>query len=92
MCQFIETVRIDNDEIVNLSYHNKRLNNTLRKFSSCSAEWKIEEYIMPQMEKIKSDGGAKRRMNYKARMLYDVDGVKDVTLSQYNMRNVNSFK
>lgn len=34
MCRFIETIRLDNGEIRNLSYHERRLNNTRMHFGT----------------------------------------------------------
>jgi len=51
MFQFIETIRIKNGRLKNLSYHNDRIRMTRGAFFSDYSEIKIEEYItLPELD------------------------------------------
>lgn len=81
MCQFIETIRIDNGEIRNLPYHNKRLNETRSHFWPGSPQLQLEDYIKPVW-----DAGI-----FKARVVYGETDIEDVSYSAYSIRRVQSL-
>ena len=83
---------VDDDNIVNLYYHNRRLNATLHHISYLNERVEIEKYVYPLIEKMKKESPGIKISNYKARLLYDKDGVIDVTLSPYKIREVRTLK
>ena len=83
---------VDDDNIVNLYYHNRPLNATLHHISYLNERVEIEKYVYPLIEKMKKESPGIKISNYKARLLYDKDGVIDVTLSPYKIREVRTLK
>ncbi len=81
MCRFIETIRIDNGEIRNLSYHERRLNDTRMHFWPQSAPLQLSDSIVPPRE----------TGRIKARIVYGETGIEEISYSPYHMRNVQSL-
>lgn len=81
MSPFIETVRIENGRIENLSYHNQRMNETRREVLQAVAALDLSAYIHPE--------------NYpgrtKCRVVYAAD-VQEVTYTPYQIRPVSSLR
>lgn len=48
MCQFIETIRIENGKAVNLAFHNYRFNRTRRDIFECNLPVNLADYIQPE--------------------------------------------
>lgn len=81
MCRFIETIRIDNGEIRNLPYHNRRLNETRSHFWQGSSLLQLEDYLKPvQGSEV-----------FKARVVYGETGIEEVSYAAYTMRCVQSL-
>lgn len=83
---------VENDDIVNIDYHNKRFNNTLQYLSPGHEKWELSNYIYPLIRQYKEDNSGLVINNFKARVLYDKNRIIDVNLSPYNIRKVNSLK
>lgn len=81
MCRFIETIRLDNGEIRNLSYHERRLNNTRMHFWHQSTPLQLSGYITPSRE----------TGRIKARIVYGKTGIEEVSYSLYHMREIQSL-
>lgn len=81
MCRFIETIRLDNGEIRNLSYHERRLNNTRMHFWHQSTPLQLSGYITP----------SRKTGRIKARIVYGKTGIEEVSYSLYHMREVQSL-
>lgn len=81
MCRFIETIRIDDREIRNLLYHNRRLNETRSHFWQGSSRLQLEDYI----NTVQNVG------IFKARVVYGETGIEEVDYSAYNIRCVQSL-
>lgn len=82
MCQFIETIRIDRGEACNLLYHDKRLNATRAHFWPGSDCIHLAEHL-----KLSSDMDG-----MKCRILYDGEGIKEISYAEYTMRPVHSLR
>lgn len=82
MCPFIETIRIRQGKACNLSYHNDRLNRTRNHFRPGCDRIELEEYLNLTAE---MDG-------MRCRVVYDVDGIKEVGYAAYTMRPVRSLR
>ena len=81
MCRFIETIRIDNGEIRNLPYHNRRLNETRSHFWQESSLLQLEDYVKPvQGPEV-----------FKARVVYGKTGIEEVSYAAYTIRCVQSL-
>ena len=48
MCQFIETIRIENGKPLNLGFHNYRFNRTRRDIFECNLPVNLADYIQPE--------------------------------------------
>ena len=81
MCQFIETIQINDGCICNLAYHTERFNKTRRTFWNDCSEINLADFIRdyPSSGKIK------------CRIVYAQE-VENVSFSNYSMREVNSLK
>lgn len=81
MCQFIETIQINNGCICNLNYHTERFNNTRKAFWNDCAKIDLADFIhnYPSSGKIK------------CRIVYAQD-IEEITYSSYVLREVNSLK
>lgn len=82
MCQFVETIRVKDGELINLSYHQKRFEKTLL-FLKCGWCCALEDILK---EKPFGPGV------FKARVVYDVNGIKEVEFVPYRVRYVQSLK
>ena len=82
MCPFIETIRIKQGKACNLSYHNKRLNDTRNHFwSGCdSIELEKQLDLTPDMD------------GMKCRVVYDASGIQEISYTDYQMRPVHSLR
>lgn len=83
---------VDKGEINNLVYHNVRINKTLSQLSTHKNYWDINDIIKPYINKIKKEKSIEEISNYKARILYDLENVVDVSITPYIMRKVNSLR
>lgn len=84
--QFVETIKIKDGEAQAISYHQERLERTLRHFfpSLCNA------LSMPSLEKLVAPTADMDF--YKARVVYGEQGVKDITYAAYAMREIRSLR
>ena len=83
MYQFVETIKMINGCVCNLSYHNDRLNNTRHYFWQTDEDIDLNDYIIPQEN---------NNDIIKVRVLYGKDGIEDVSYSKYAMRNIKRLK
>lgn len=81
MYPFIETVRIENGQISNLSGHNRRLNETRREVLGCDTDLNLADYIHPRTCELRT----KCRVEYSIR-------IEKVDYQPYSIRPVNSLK
>ena len=82
MCLFIETIRIKHGEVCNVPYHNRRLNDTRNHFWPGCDRIVLEEHLDLTQE---MDG-------MKCRVVYDGDGIQDISYIVYRMRPVRSLR
>lgn len=83
--QFVETIKIKNGEAKNLSYHQQRMERTIRHFfpSLCNKP-------MPRLDDLISP---KPNMSfYKARVVFGGQGVETVEYAPYSMREIHSLQ
>lgn len=83
MYQFVETIKMINGCVCNLSYHNDRLNNTRHYFWQTDKDIDLNDYIIPQEN---------NNDIIKVRVLYGKDGIEDISYSKYAMRNIKRLK
>lgn len=81
MCPFIETIRIERGEIMNLSYHNQRLNDTRATFWKGCSLLNLSEYIRAEHSEAP----------VKCRVVYG-EMIEDVSYAPYVIRPVNSLQ
>ena len=81
MSPFIETIRIENGQIHNLPYHNRRMNQTRRTVLSQRDVHDLNDYIRP----------VNYRERTKCRVEYDVD-IRNVEYAAYHFRPVSSLR
>ena len=82
MCQFIETIRIQDGELMNLLYHQKRMERTL---SYLGCEWSCV-LIDVLHDRPHGDGV------FKVRVVYDETGVKEIEYLPYKVRSIRTLK
>jgi len=75
MQDYFETVKCDDYEVYHLSYHNRRISNTV------CLNLNLSEYIYAPNNKL-----------LKCKVIYNEEGIKDVSYVQYHKRDINSFK
>lgn len=83
MYPFIETIRIEGGKIWNLPYHQQRLNRTMAHF------W--PEVTAIDLEEIHKEAPLTKEKT-KVRVVYDKDGVKDVSFAEYHPLNIHSLR
>lgn len=81
MCQFIETIRIENGKALNMGFHNYRFNKTRRDIFECNLPINLADYIQPTDYTERT----KCRIEYQ-------DEVEKVEYLPYVIRPVNSLK
>jgi len=83
MCQFIETIKVQNKELQNIEYHNLRFNKTLKDF------WGFEEFIdLKQVVQVPREIDNKI---YKCRIIYS-DTIKKVEFLPYKIKPVSTLQ
>lgn len=83
MCQFVETICLENGVPRNLSYHEERLNRTRQHFwQDCKPL-----ILAPYLNNLPSGEGRQ-----KVRVVYSRQGITEVIANQYIMRNVTSLR
>lgn len=82
MCQFIETIRIQDGELMNLPYHQKRMERTL---SYLGSGWRC--VLNDVLHDRPHEDGV-----FKARVVYEETGVKEVEYLPYKMRSIRTLK
>ena len=81
MCQFIETIRIEDGKAVNLAFHNYRFNKTRRDVFECNLPVNLADYIQPG----DYSGRTKCRVEYQ-------EEVEKVEYLPYTVRPVNRLR
>lgn len=82
MKQFVETIKIKDGKVLNLCYHQERMNRTVAHFFP-TIEYPLLGSILhptPHM------------FFHKARVVYGEHGIEDVQYSPYTMRSIHSLK
>jgi 4-amino-4-deoxychorismate lyase len=78
--RFFETIKIEDGEILNLKYHNLRLNKTINEIYDKKSDLDLKEFInVPDLK------------SYRCKVIYDQE-IRSVELTEYKERNFNSFK
>lgn len=80
MCQFIETIRVEEGKIYNIDYHTKRFNRTRAFFWKESLPLNLSNYISPQIQ----PGIQKCRIVYRKE-------IEEITYAPYQMRKIDSL-
>lgn len=83
MYPFIETIRIEDGKIWNLPYHQQRLNRTMAHF------WPDAEAI--DLKDVLKNALLTREET-KAHIVYDNDGVKEISFVKYHPLNIHSLR
>lgn len=85
MCQFIETIRIVNEAIMNLNYHQRRMDNTIVHLGGKknSLHSYLQAHPLPQ---------DMHEGTVKARVVYDKEGIHEVTYAPYTSRTIRSLR
>ena len=85
MCQFIETIRMVDGVVMNLPYHQQRVNRTLDSLGVVNCNLNLKDIFDSQEFQIPAG-------IVKARMVYDRFGIHDLSLAPYEQRSIRSFK
>lgn len=78
--EFFETIKVLDAKHLNVEYHQKRYENTLKIFGITKYE-KLESFF-----KAPSSG------LYRCKIIYDFDGIKNIEYFKYKKREINSLK
>lgn len=83
MCQFIESIRIEDGKIDLIDYHNERFNNTRKLFFCVDDEWDLKHFVrIPQEFK---------KGLVKCRIVYDIE-IRDIQFLHYEPKSIRSLK
>lgn len=83
MCQFIESIRIQDGQIQLLDYHNDRFNATRKLFFCVEEEWDLKHFIRVPEEY--------RTGVVKCRLCYDIE-ITEIQFAFYNPRRIEELK
>lgn len=78
--EFFETIKVVDGEHLNLEYHQKRYEDTLKSFG-------IQKY-----EKLESFFNAEPKGLYRCKIIYNLDAIQNIEYFKYKKRNINSLK
>lgn len=81
MCQFIETIRIENGVVCNLAYHNRRMNETRTALFGQSQPLDLSDYITL----LQNNGRIKCRVVFREK-------IEEVTYAPYTVRSIKSLQ
>lgn len=79
---FLETIKIKNGEIYNFSYHNRRMQQTARNFSTFLPELRPKDINLPE----ELSGQL-----VKCRIVYD-SAIREITFTPYTFRPIHSLR
>lgn len=83
MCQFIETMCVEQGKIINLDYHLERIKNTRKHF------WDTEKTVpTDQLSAL----AATQDSRAKLRFTYDKENIYDLSCTPYKTRKIERFK
>lgn len=83
MCQFIETMCVEQGRIINLDYHLERIKNTRKHF------WNTEKTVpTDQLSAL----AATQDSRTKLRFTYDKENIYDLSCTPYNTRKIERLK
>lgn len=83
MCQFIETMCVEQGKIINLDYHLERIKNTRKHF------WNTEKTVPTNQL---SALAATQDSRAKLRFTYDKENIYDLSCTPYNTRKIERLK
>ncbi|GAB6975748.1 aminotransferase class IV [Prevotella falsenii] len=83
MCQFIETMCVEQGKIINLDYHLERIRNTRKHF------WNTEKTVPTDRL---SALAATQDSKAKLRFVYDKESIYDLSCTPYNTRKIERLK
>jgi len=83
MCQLIETIKIDNNKIYNLDFHNARFNFSRKKIFNISNRINLTDIIFFPDDKLEG--------LYKCRIIYDKE-IKSVEFIPYKLKKIRTLK
>lgn len=83
MCQFIETMCVEQGKIINLDYHLERIKNTRKHF------WNTEKTVpTDQLSALASTQNSRAKL----RFTYDKENIYDLSCTPYNTRKIERLK
>lgn len=83
MCQFIETMCVEQGKIINLDYHLERIKNTRKQF------WNTKKTVpTDQLSAL----AATQNCRAKLRFTYDKENIYDLSCTPYKTRKIERFK
>ena len=83
MCQFIETMCVEQGKIINLDYHLERIKNTRKHF------WNTEKTVpTDQLSALAASQDCKAKL----RFTYDKENIYDLSCTPYNTRKIERLK
>lgn len=83
MCQFIETMCVEQGKIINLDYHLERIKNTRKHF------WNTEKTVpTDQLSALAATQDSKAKL----RFTYDKENIYDLSGTPYNTRKIERIK
>ena len=83
MCQFIETMCVEQGKIINLDYHLERIKNTRKHF--CNTEKTVPT---DQLSALAATQDSKAKL----RFVYDKENIYDLSCTPYNTRKIERLK
>ena len=82
MCQYIETIRVIDGCVCNLSYHEQRMNRTRKEMLGLTEPLHIADLLKAVSLPMECS---------KLRFVYDKEGIHDITCTPYICKEINSL-
>lgn len=83
MSLLFETIKVVNKKMLNVSFHNERMNRSRFELFGCRNEWNLNEVVEIPNDITKDD--------YKCRVIYS-DTIKDIEFRKYIPRKIDHLK
>lgn len=83
MCRFIETMRVVDGRICNLSYHEQRMNRTRKEMLGMTEPLRIADLL----QSVSLPMGCS-----KLRFIYDREGIHDISCTPYTRKEIRSLR
>lgn len=83
--QLLETIRLENGKLSNLSFHQTRMNNSRKVLFNCTDEFNLISILQASSTEIPDNG------LFKCRIIFNIE-IREIEFIPYQMPDINSLK